>query len=115
MPMLTNFQAVEKGLTVAKNINLANRCGASSQDIIQFIGSKNMKNFQTDLAQMPFITVARRISNAVTVKKVIVEELSKETSVSSNLGIRVLMNTIESTPYQVSNIEDYLYPTDTFS
>ena len=112
MTSMKNFLPIEKGLVAAKNITLMKRHGVTTEDIMKYIGHQHNDIFEMNSVQMPFITVARRISSPLIVKKAIIQELNKNFDSSNCIGIKVLLDVIENVAYHVTNIEDYINPSD---
>lgn len=112
MTSFSNFPPVEKGLLAAKNFTLAKKFGVSTEDVVKYMTCQMNHSFEMNSVQMPFLTVARRISNPIIVKKTLIHELSQSFDNTECIGMKVLLNILENSSYEVRNIEDFIAPSD---
>ena len=112
MLSMKNYDPIKRGLRAVKNVITAKRYGASYEGVIKFIENETINFFEVDAVQMPFLTVAKRISNPMLVKNIIIQEQLDCVKTSTLIGMQVLLKVIEKIAYNVSNINDFLYPTD---
>ena len=112
MATLKNYKPVEHGLMAAKNFAIAKRYGANYEDIMKFIENGCINNFESDAVQMPLLTVAKRISNPIFVKNIIIQDQISSLKSSNLVGMKVLLSVISKVAYNIQNIEDFIYITD---
>ena len=112
IPVLNDYKLVSTGIKLAKTYPIIQRHGATNQQELQYIFHGLIDDFKTEPIQMPFITVAKRLSHPVRVQKTILEELYHNSSNIDYIGIKVLLKIVEETPLVVENIETYVSPED---
>lgn len=112
MPSLKNYVAIEVGMKAVKNIAICKRYGSTVEKVFDYFSSQSVCKFDDITVQMPLLTVARRISNPVLVKTILADEVNKSLNIIPFLGFKVLLAVIEKLPYEVKNMEDYIFPSD---
>ncbi len=106
--LLNDYKLVSTGIKLAKTYPIIQRYGTTNQQELQYIFHGLIDDFKAEPIQMPFITVAKRLSHPVKVQKIILEELYHNSSNIDYIGIKVLLKIVEEIPLVVENIETYV-------
>ena len=111
--MLTNYEPLEKGIKVMRNIVSNNYAELAINDVIKYFDVRKFQNFDDPQVQMAFISIAKRISNPLIVEDLIGQEIRKEdTNNLPLLGFKILAEVVHSNPYEISNIDNFVLPED---
>ena len=109
--VFSNFDTVKKRITAVESYIKKNR-DISVESIISTISGDIMTKFMPDTSQLPYITVARRISCPAAVEEAIIMECISGSICSSTLGIKILIEILISLPYEIENVSSYLLEKD---
>ena len=108
----SNFDLVKKSIKAAENLVMRKLRDISVESIICSFEGGQISKFTSDIIQMPLITVARRISSPAVLENAILMNYAQENNVPTEIGFKVLYEILLKLPYQVENIESYLFEED---
>lgn len=108
----SDFYLVQKSIKAVHAFVTRKKRDLSVENIIFSILGGNIARFISDTIQMPYITVARRLSCPAVVEQAILLECASEHKSSSLIGMKILGEVMFNLPYEIDNIELFLLEQD---